>query len=286
MAEMDQDSGYGLTVGERLRQAREEQGLTLDDVASRTRIPIRHLRSIEDSNWDDLPAVTYTVGFARNYANAVGLDGAEIGRELREQLGTGSPARQLSPEIYAPPDPARVPSRSLVWIAGIALVVLVVAWLFVIRPWLTRDDDQPAAAAPTEEQAVPAQPEQPQQPASVAGQPVTLVATGDVWLHVNDGASNRRLYYGTLRNGERFQLPSDAAQPLMVLTTNPQNLRVTIGQQDRGPLAPERRRMANQSLRAEDLANLLGQQPAGAAPGPAPVPASGQPQGNGFRPML
>ena len=61
--------------------------MSLDDVASRTRIPIRHLQNIESEEWDALPAVTYAIGFARNYANAVGLDGAAIAGELRERIG-------------------------------------------------------------------------------------------------------------------------------------------------------------------------------------------------------
>ncbi len=70
MAEPHQDYGAGTPVGERLRRTREAQGLTLDDIATRTRIPIRHLRSIEDSQWDELPAITYTVGFGRSWDQA------------------------------------------------------------------------------------------------------------------------------------------------------------------------------------------------------------------------
>ncbi len=56
------------TVGERLRAAREEKKLSLEDVAAQTRIPQRHLASIETAEWDSLPAPTYTIGFAKNYA--------------------------------------------------------------------------------------------------------------------------------------------------------------------------------------------------------------------------
>jgi len=270
MAEMDQDPGYGGTVGERLRRAREARGLSLEDVATQTRIPIRHLRSIEDSVWDDLPAVTYTVGFGRSYANAVGLDGAEIGRELREELGDGARGPQASPTVYAPPDPARVPSRALAWAAGLLLVVLVAAYL-IWRSQLGDGGDEGAqpAPAPAEQQAEAAQP-QPQLAApDPAGQPVTLVATGDVWMDVKDRASGRRLFYDTLTAGNRFQVPADAADPV-IQTTNPQNLRVMIGDQDRGPLAPERRRMSNQSVRAADLAGALQPGQPGVAPPPAP----------------
>jgi transcriptional regulator with XRE-family HTH domain len=268
MSDLDQNGAYGSTVGERLRQAREARGQTLDDVASETRIPIRHLRNIEDGNWQDLPAVTYTVGFARAYANAVGLDGSAIGREARDEAGGIGRAPTVSPEIYAPPDPARVPSRSLAWIAGLLLVGLIAAWLLVIRPYLTKGDDTAAPAPTAQETPQQAQPTQPQPaaPPSVSGQPVTLVATGDVWMSITDRASgNRRLYYNTLRSGERFQVPTDAAQPV-VQTTNPQNVRVMIGDQDRGPLAPARRAMSNQSLKAEDLAGQLSQGQPPAAP--------------------
>ena len=66
------------TVGERLRAAREAQGLSLEEVASRTRIPTRHLDSLEQSEWSRLPAPTYSIGFAKAYASVVGLDRTQI----------------------------------------------------------------------------------------------------------------------------------------------------------------------------------------------------------------
>lgn len=280
MAEPSDNAVYGTTIGERLRAAREARGQTLDDVASETRIPIRHLRNIEDANWQDLPAVTYTIGFARNYANAVGLNGPEIARELREEIGAGSTRPTVSPEVYAAPDPARVPSRSLAWGAGILLIVLIAAWLLVIRPYLTRSQADEVAAPAEQSEAAPngEQPAtaQPAAPVSPVGQPVTLVANSDVWMSVTDrGADNRRLYYNTLRQGDRFVVPADAVRPV-IMTTNPQNLRVMIGDQDRGALAARRGRMNDQSLKAEDLSTLLTPEAQGAqapAPAPAPTPA-------------
>src|SRR5215211_2960588 len=75
------------TVGERLRAAREEKKLSLEDIAAQTRIPRRHLESIEVADWDNLPAPTYTVGFAKSYASTVGLDRAEIADQLRGEMG-------------------------------------------------------------------------------------------------------------------------------------------------------------------------------------------------------
>ena len=73
-------------VGERLRAAREEKKLSLEDLAAQTRIPQRHLANIETGEWDSLPAPTYTIGFAKSYASAVGLDRIEIGNQLPDRI--------------------------------------------------------------------------------------------------------------------------------------------------------------------------------------------------------
>ena len=62
-----------MTVGQRLKEAREAKGMSVEDVAAQTRIPTRHLTSLEESDWDKLPAATYSIGFAKNYAGVVGL---------------------------------------------------------------------------------------------------------------------------------------------------------------------------------------------------------------------
>src|SRR3546814_13288757 len=88
--------------GEQLRKAREACDMSLEDVANRTRIPIRHLQHIENGEWDALPAPTYSIGFARPYANVVGLNGSEIGVQLREELGA-NPYRPAAPTAYYEP---------------------------------------------------------------------------------------------------------------------------------------------------------------------------------------
>src|SRR6476659_226525 len=113
MLEMEQDGIPGEPIGERLRIAREAKGLSLDDVARQTRIPIRHLEHIEREEWESLPAITYSVGFVRSYANAVDRDGLSLGAERREQVCATRTAGAAT-ACYERADPARVPPR---WIA-------------------------------------------------------------------------------------------------------------------------------------------------------------------------
>jgi cytoskeleton protein RodZ len=258
-------------VGERLRVAREEKGVTLEEVAKQTRIPIRHLEHIERGEWDAMPAVTYSVGFARSYANAVGLDGAAVGAEVREQLGGGGRYVASGPaSYYEPADPARVPPRWMA-IAAIIVAVLIVAAYLVWRSHAVGGGSDatdivetapPPAAAPAPAQRAQA----PALTAAAANGPVVLTATEDVWLRVSDGAKPKALFQGILKAGERYQVPADAAAP--TLRTGRANvLNVTVGGAAVPPLGPPEKTVANVSLRAADLAGRA------QAPVPAPPPA-------------
>src|SRR5690348_8652792 len=162
------------TVGERLRAAREEKGLSLEDVAAQTRIPQRHLESIETASWDNLPAPTYTVGFAKSYASAVGLDRTEIGDQLREEMG-GQRFTASQSEVIEAADPARTMPRWLVLTAIAAVILLIILMTVLNRRSLEEPDtgqSNEIAAATTPPPAAPA----PQQPAANAQGPVVLTA--------------------------------------------------------------------------------------------------------------
>jgi cytoskeletal protein RodZ len=75
---------FPATVGEKLRAAREAQGLGLAEIAAATRIPQRHLEAIEKSQYASLPSITYALGFAKAYARAVGID--EVAHRDRRRL--------------------------------------------------------------------------------------------------------------------------------------------------------------------------------------------------------
>src|SRR3954452_24219187 len=163
------------TVGERLRAAREKTGLSLDDIAAQTRIPRRHLESIETADWDALPAPTYTTGFAKSYASAVGLDRTEIGDQLRAEMG-GQRFAANTTEVFEAADPARTMPKWLVLGAVVAVIVLV-----ILMSWLnSRSLEQPEAAstnAPAATETAPASTPQAAAPAPVQTAQGTVVLT-------------------------------------------------------------------------------------------------------------
>lgn len=229
----DAQGGMGTTVGERLRGAREAQGATLEEIAARTRIPTRHLQSLETSDWSRLPAATYSVGFAKSYASAVGLDRNEIGEALRAEM-SGFSNKPSTPEVFEPADPARVMPRWLVIAAVIAVIAVVAGLLFARQRSLEGPDspsvvaDAPAAdvqgTGPAAASAAPAAP---------AG-PVVITANEPAWLQVyqRDGKS---LFQGELAAGQSYEVPAGATAPLLK-TGKPEALRISVGTADAPPV--------------------------------------------------
>src|SRR5688572_11815822 len=133
------------TTGERLRVAREEKGLSLEDLAAQTRIPRRHLESLETGDWERLPAPTYTLGFAKSYAGAVGLDRAEIADQLRAEMG-GVRSETSAAEVFQPADPARAMPKWLIFAAIAAVILFLLLFSWFQNRSLTEPEQAPVAS--------------------------------------------------------------------------------------------------------------------------------------------
>lgn len=254
------------TVGERLRVAREEKGLSLDDVAAQTRIPRRHLESLEISDWERLPAPTYTNGFAKSYATAVGLDRVEIGDQLRSEMGGHRSA--ATTEVFEPADPARTMPKWLVFgaIAVVLVLVLVMSWLNE-RSFRGSDEtasDTVAAAAAAPEVATPAPGPVTAVAAPLAQGAVVITANEPVWIQVKDGPAT--LKAGLLEAGQSFEVPATAKSPVLT-TGKPEALRISVGTADAPPVGPAATTVRSVSLLGPDL--MRG--PAAASPAVAPA---------------
>jgi len=91
------------TLGEKLRQAREENGLTLGDVAEQTRISSLYLEAIENDDYKILPGGIFNKGFIKSYAKFVGISEQEALMDYQSQLARaeGVTADQ-EPKAYRP----------------------------------------------------------------------------------------------------------------------------------------------------------------------------------------
>lgn len=234
------------TAGATLRAAREAQGLSISDIAARTRIAQRQLDAIERDDYGALPGIPYAIGFARAYARQLNIDEVAVAAQVRAAVNASDMGANRY-EVYEPADPARVPSRTLAWTA--ALIALAVAAGFVI--WRAQlqtppTGEQVAAQGPAMSAATPAVPARPS-----AAQPVLFTAVDDVWLRIYDEAGER-LKDGLMKKGETFTLPPDAANP-MLLTGRPQALSITVGGRTIPPLGEADRTIADVPVSAQAL---------------------------------
>lgn len=120
-------------IGERLRNAREAKGLSLQAMEGITRIRAVYLQALEDEQFDRLPAPVYAKGFLRTYAGALGLNPEQL---VEQYAGAfGAPAQSIvgvhPVEIPIRPAAPRSPLRRAATLAGIFLLTgLVVVGIF------------------------------------------------------------------------------------------------------------------------------------------------------------
>lgn len=90
------------SVGEQLRAAREKQGLSIPQIAERTKLRSDHVRALEEGNYDVFAAPVYVRGFVRSYASLLRLNVTGIIGDLELELGN-SQHLQESTHLTKPP---------------------------------------------------------------------------------------------------------------------------------------------------------------------------------------
>jgi len=167
------------TLGERLRAEREKQGLTIEELASRTRISARFFEAIERDEPEALPSGFFYRSFVRQYARMMGLPEDSYQREIERSLAeeAGKPYTVPERHIDVPPLPTAQRNRkeeAIWWAAragGLAAALALCTGAYIgWEKW--KASQQPAVAAreaPKEAPGAPAAP--PQAPAEAAAAP-------------------------------------------------------------------------------------------------------------------
>ena len=102
------------SVGPFLKHARETQGLSLEQLASVTRIQLKYLQAIEEEQFTALPAQVFTKGFVRTYARSLGMDEQDVmqrfSRSWNEYFGRGQQEEERD-QLNIEEDKPRKPNR-------------------------------------------------------------------------------------------------------------------------------------------------------------------------------
>jgi cytoskeleton protein RodZ len=128
--------------GDRLREARESKGLTLEEAEQLTRIRRSFLEALEENRLDALPDHAYTRGFVHSYAELLGLDSKEMVAAYRKAVGV--PAEKTPEILNEPLLPARPSIWATLFVVLMALLVLATGgWYVYNRLWLGQQPEIP-----------------------------------------------------------------------------------------------------------------------------------------------
>jgi cytoskeletal protein RodZ len=113
-------------IGDILRQARQDRGDDLYQIAEYLCIKPSFLIALENSRYDEFPADAYVIGFLRTYANFLGVDGKDAVDRYRYEMA----GRRRKP-VLAMPTPVsegKAPS-------GIIMVGVTIAAMLIYALW-------------------------------------------------------------------------------------------------------------------------------------------------------
>lgn len=92
-----------LTLGEKLRQAREARGISISEVAEATRISALYLESIENNDYRTLPGGIFNKGFVKSFAKFVGIDEQEALQDYAQLISEQGGGETIDePKTYRP----------------------------------------------------------------------------------------------------------------------------------------------------------------------------------------
>jgi transcriptional regulator with XRE-family HTH domain len=189
----------GLRAGAKLAQARAMLGLSLDEIAARTRVRRDYLEALEAMNVKLLPGRAYTLAYLKSYAAALGLEPKPI---IDQFLAESALAREDAlPQLR---NPESKPRRERPWLAAAAIAAVAAgfvgwqAWSGHQDPRLRTADS--AAAAPLQVALEAAGPT----PTAAPAQVVELRALTQAWLEVR-GPDGTIFLSRDLQPGDRYR---------------------------------------------------------------------------------
>jgi hypothetical protein len=164
------------TIGDLLRETREQYGTTIEQIGATLRIRPVFLQAIEGNHYDRLPGPVYALGFVRTYADHLGLDGEAIAQRFKSEAAGLETKSDLS---FPMPLPERsLPGGALLLIALIVAACAYAVWYY--RAAGDRSRTERVAEVPAQLIPLPAAAPEPNAAAGSSGVPTTPLAPSSI----------------------------------------------------------------------------------------------------------
>lgn len=125
------------TVGQYLRELREERKMSVAEVSRATRVPMASVERIETDRFDELPGEVFVRGFLKSYARALGVPADDV---LARYTASRRVAWVTPLPISAASKPARTRRLGVAVAFVLLLILFTLALSIVLKP---RGDDMP-----------------------------------------------------------------------------------------------------------------------------------------------
>lgn len=159
--------------GERFRSARESQGLTVESVAGRLRVPVSIIEAIERDRFEALGAAIYVRGHVAAYARLLGMPTSVVDQICERHRNAPPPLVAMAPSTRFQRFADRLARRAVYIVLTGAIVLPVIWYASQGAPEVSRVSLSPLDPVPTGGDATAG----PLDPAVVAAEPVA--ANGD-----------------------------------------------------------------------------------------------------------
>ncbi|MFM1650890.1 helix-turn-helix domain-containing protein [Brevibacillus sp. B_LB10_24] len=127
-------------LGQVLQRAREEKGISLDEIQTVTKIQRRYLEAIERGHFHVLPGHFYARAFIKSYAEAVGLDSNQVLSHFQTDLPAQPPQEQLERLRRRRATVAKTPLQAGKWLTQSLVVLFIVLVSALIYSYAAKHD--------------------------------------------------------------------------------------------------------------------------------------------------
>lgn len=119
------------TVGQVLKQAREEKFYSLEEIEKSTKIRKELLKALEEGHYQKLPPPTFVQGFIKNYGKFLGLDSEKLLAIFRREFSDQKNPPRILESFINPVDNKRFKLTPAKVISSTVLILIIIFFIYL-----------------------------------------------------------------------------------------------------------------------------------------------------------